>query len=79
MILKQSPDRVIAALSSLEGNTEFEVVMGWLEESRADLHVASMHTKDEVVLRWQQGASQVLDDLIRKVRSSRQAHHSRKK
>lgn len=78
-MLKQSPDRVISALSSLEGNTEFEVVMGWLEESRADLHAASLHTKDEVVLRWQQGAGQLLDDLIRKVRSSRQTQYSRRK
>jgi len=78
-MLKQSPDRVISALSSLEGNTEFEVVMGWLEESRADLHAASLHTKDEVVLRWQQGAGQLLDDLIQKVRSSRQTQYSRRK
>lgn len=78
-MLKQSPDRVTAALASLEGNTEFEVVMSWLEEAQADLHTASMHTKDEVVLRWQQGASQVLDDLVRKTRTARQTQYSKKK
>lgn len=78
MILRQSPDRVASAMASLEGNAEFEVIVGWLEESLADLRSASMHTKDEVVLRWQQGASQTLDDLVRKIRSARQTQYSRR-
>jgi hypothetical protein len=78
-VLKQTPDRVTAALASLEGSSEFEVVLGWLEESLADLKTASHHTKDEVILRWQQGACQTLDDLIRKTRTSRQTQHSRRK
>ncbi len=66
-------------MSSLEGHAEFEVVVDWLEESLADIRTASMHTKDEVLLRWQQGASQTLDDLVRKIRTSRQTQYSRKK
>lgn len=78
-MLKQSPDRVISALASLEGNADFEVFVGWLEESQAELQAESRHTKDEVVLRWQQGASQTLDDLMRKIRSARQTQYSKRK
>lgn len=78
-VLSQSPDRVIAALSSLEGNAEFEVVLSWLEASLGELRETSCYTKDEVVLRWQQGACQALTDLTRAARTARQTQYSRKK
>lgn len=66
-------------MASLEGNADFEVFAVWLEESLTELRTFSSHTKDEVVLRWQQGASQVLDDLVSKIRSARQTQYSKKK
>lgn len=75
----QSPDRVVAALASLEGNAEFEVFLSWLEESLDELRGMSCYTKDEVVVRWQQGACQALTDLVRTARMARQTQYSRKK
>lgn len=78
-VLTQSPDRVIAALSSLEGNAEFEVVLNWLEASLGEIRETSCFTKDEVVLRWQQGACQALSDVVKAARTARQTQYSRKR
>jgi hypothetical protein len=70
---------VIAALSSLEGTPDFEAFVDWLEDSLADLMNDNCRTKDEVLVRWQQGACQVLNELVMKARSARQVQHSRKR
>lgn len=66
-------------MASLDGHPEFEVVMGWLEESLADLMSANCHAKDEVLMRWQQGACQALSDLVHRARSARETQYSRKR
>lgn len=53
--------------------------MGWLEESLADLMSANCHAKDEVLMRWQQGACQALSDLVHRARSARETQYSRKR
>jgi len=70
MLLKP-PARVVAALSSLEGNNDFEEICKWLDESLSDLRKQNDLTRDEVQTRWHQGASQVLDELLEKKRSAR--------
>lgn len=78
-VLRQSPDRVVAALASLEGNADFDVVLSWLEESLDDLREMSCFTKDEIVMRWQQGACQALADLVQRAKMARQTQYSRRK
>ena len=70
-MLQKPPVRVLAALSSLDGNSEFEEVCKWLEGSLAELHTQTAYTKDEVQTRWMQGATQVLDELLTKKRTAR--------
>ena len=65
-MLKKPSQQVLNALSSLEGNSQFETVRSWLEESLQDLYRDSVNTKDEVLSRWQQGAAQAVEDLLTK-------------
>lgn len=66
------PDqRVLSALASLEGNPDFEVVMQWLRQSREDQVNAGMYDKDDVLVRWSQGAYQALDSLISTAEAAR--------
>ena len=58
-------------MASLEGNNDFEEVCKWLEESLANLRHETEYTRDEVQTRWNQGASQVLDELLMKKRTAR--------
>lgn len=70
-MLSKPPVRVLAALASLDGNSEFEEVCKWLDESLAELRTHTAYTKDEVQTRWQQGATQVLEELLEKKRGAR--------
>lgn len=63
-MLKKPSTQVLSALASLEGNTNFETVRSWLDESLQDLRTTSCYTKDEVITRWQQGAAQAVEDLL---------------
>jgi len=70
-MLAKPPVRVIAALASLDGNSEFEEVCKWLEESLVELQLQSAYTKDDVQTRWMQGASQTLYELLTKKRTAK--------
>ena len=63
MLVKPS-QQVLSALAALEGNTNFQTILTWLEQSRQDLYATSSITKDEVSCRWQQGAAQAVDDFL---------------
>jgi hypothetical protein len=65
MLVKPS-QQVLNALSSLEGNSNFETIREWLKESRQHLYRDSCITKDEVLSRWQQGAAQAVDEFLTK-------------
>jgi hypothetical protein len=71
-VLKQTPARVISALASLEGNSEFEALRSYLQECLDDLRNESATTKDEVILRWQQGGTQVLTELLDRAARARE-------
>lgn len=70
-MLAKPPARVIAALASLDGNTEFEEICKWLSESLHELREQTDFTKDEVQTRWNQGASQALHSFLEKKRTAR--------
>ena len=70
-MLGKTPARVVAALSSLEGNNDFEEICKWLDESLAALRKETDVIRDEVQTRWNQGASQALDEFLEKKRSAR--------
>lgn len=65
-MLKKPSMQVLVALSSLEGDTRFETIRSWLDESLQDLYRDSCNTKDEVLSRWQQGAAQAVGDFLGK-------------
>lgn len=71
-MLKQTPARVTAALASLEGNDEFEALREYLQDCLQDLRNESATTKDEVILRWQQGGIQVLSGLLDRASKARE-------
>jgi hypothetical protein len=70
-VLLKPPARVIGALASLDGNSEFEEVCKWLEESLGNIRAINDVTKEEFQTRWHQGGSQVLAEFLEKKRSSR--------
>jgi len=77
-VLSRTPDRVLAALASLDGNNDFEEVCKWLDESLRTIRGETDLTRDEVQTRWNQGASQVLDEFLTKKRSARDTLHKKK-
>lgn len=70
-MLTRPTERILSALTSLEGNKDFAVVLDWIKQSREDLVVAGMHSKEEVLSRWHQGAYQALDALIQHAEKAR--------
>jgi hypothetical protein len=69
-VLKQTNPQVLSALASLQGNASFETVRSWLQASLNDLHAENTLAKDDVVVRWNQGAAQVLTELLKKVETA---------
>lgn len=70
-MLSKPPIRVIAALSSLEGNDDFEEVCKWLSDSLAEIRSTNDLTRDEVQTRWNQGGSQALAEFLEKKTTAR--------
>jgi len=53
--------------------------MAWLEENLKTIREGSAYSKDEVSLRWEQGAMQVLSEFCLKARSARQLQYAKRK
>lgn len=64
-MLTRPSNQVIAALATLQGNSSFETIREWLEESLQNLYVDGSMTKDEVLCRWQQGAAQAVAEFLK--------------
>ena len=59
------PDHpTVQALASLSGNNNFETVRQWLRNTLEEIDRDSCVTKDEVQLRWNQGAAQIIRDFL---------------
>jgi len=65
-VLSHISQETISALAQLQGNIHFEIVKSWLHESLRELEKTTPITKDEVHLRWNQGAQQVLQSILEK-------------
>ena len=65
--------KLLTALSSLEGDANFELIKAWLTQSIDDLNVANASTKDEVLTRWNQGSIQALMEILETSNHARQA------
>ena len=63
--------RILAALSALEDDPNFKSVLEWLEASLDDIDITNRSTKDEVLTRWNQGASQAIGNLVGIARTAR--------
>lgn len=65
-MLRKPDNQVLSALASLQGNIQFETIRSWLQGSLQDLYKDSVHTKDETLSRWQQGAAQAVGEFLAK-------------
>lgn len=63
-MLNKLDKQTVAALSTLQGHNDFQTFLKYLQLSLEQLRKDSQSTKDEVTLRWEQGAIQTLDQLI---------------
>lgn len=77
MLLKL-PDRVNTSLAALSVDQNFLVFCDWLNDEVANLQRINANTKDEVIVRWQQGGIQALMDLTEKVGSSRKREYTKR-
>lgn len=64
--------RVLQALNQLEGNADFEEVCDWLGKSLVSIRTNGDTQKDEVLMRWSQGASQALAEFLEKKSTARE-------
>lgn len=63
-MLNRPSNKVLAALASLEGHTDFEVIRVWLAESLQNLDAVSRETSDSTLCRWRQGAAQAVAQVL---------------
>lgn len=70
-----TPKKVISAFAALQGDYNFEVIREWLQKTLDDLDETNAITKDEVQVRWNQGAAQQLRELLRIAREARSLLH----
>ena len=62
--LPNPDDEVLKAVIDLEDNRSFEVIKAYLLDECAPFIAERMRSqKEEVVVRWEQGAGQAIDDL----------------
>lgn len=69
-MLKQPSQQVLSALAAVNTDARFEIVKRWLKESLDGLDADNRITKDDVVVRWNQGAAQAIHELLTKLESS---------
>lgn len=71
-MLNKPSQRVISALSTLEGNTDFKVVHDWIRDSLENLKTDSATSKEDYLVRWQQGAVQALSEIDKYMSDARE-------
>lgn len=57
-------EHVLRAIVRLKGMAEFDVLMKYFNDSYKEQLVMNCTIKDDVLLRWNQGKSQVLGDIL---------------
>jgi hypothetical protein len=71
-LLNKLDKHTVSALSTLQGHNDFQTFLKYLQLSLEQLRKDSQVTKDDVTLRWQQGAIQTLDQLVETCNSARE-------
>ena len=71
-MLNKLDRQTVAALATLQGHNDFQTFLKYLQASLEQLRKDSQVTKDEVTLRWEQGAIQTLDTLIESCTNARE-------
>lgn len=69
-MLAKPTHQVLNALASLQGDPHFATVRDWLCQSLDDLYANGASAKDDVIVRWHQGAAQAVRDLLDKAASA---------
>lgn len=65
-MLAKPSNQVLSALASLQGDQNFATVRDWLCQSLDDLYANGASAKDDVIVRWHQGAAQAVRDFLDK-------------
>lgn len=63
-MLTKPTARVLQAFAHLEGHPDFEAIREWVAQSLDTIRRDTDQSKDEVLTRWNQGASQTLDQFL---------------
>jgi len=72
-MLNHPDKRILQALASLEGNTDFKVVTDWLYASLNQMYIDGSYAKEDHQARWFQGAQQTLVEFLDKAEHAREA------
>lgn len=63
--------RILQAFVALESDRDFQVIKAWLVERREKAR-SNEGIKDDVLMRWQQGRAQELNDIIEAMSTARE-------
>lgn len=70
------PDRtVLSAFSQLQSDQDFQIVLKYLRESLDALKTDAAYSKEEHILRWNQGAIQALIQITDTAENARELLH----
>lgn len=71
-MLSKPNQKVLSALASLQGSPDFSTVQEWLCQSLDDLYANGATAKDDVIVRWHQGAAQAVRELLDKAATAQE-------
>lgn len=71
-MLAKTDTKILSALASLQGDPNFETVRDWLCQSLDDLYANGASAKDDVIVRWHQGAAQAVRELLDKAATAQE-------
>lgn len=69
---------ILSALNSLKADSSWSAVLGWLHGSLVEETKTLWANKDEVQVRWSQGACQTLQEILKYAESSQELLHRRR-
>lgn len=66
-MLDKTNTEIRSSLERIKRTKDGEVLIDWLQKSLRLTENNSVRIKDEVLTRWEQGAAQLLQDLIKQI------------
>jgi|15BtaG_2_1085339.scaffolds.fasta_scaffold34846_2 hypothetical protein len=70
--------RQIQAIVSLQMSEDFKIFVEWLRTSRDKEQDALTNHKDEILMRWSQGKTQLLNDQLNTIDNARETFNRMK-